>query len=822
MIRRPQRLAKILALGAALTWMGGATLRAPAQPPAQSAGQQPVATAPGVIKAQANLVLVDVVATDHKGSYIEDLTQQDFKVYEDGKEQTVTSFSRGENAAGPQAPQQQHYLVLFFDNSTMDVADQARARQAAAQFIDKTASEKRLMAVVDFGGTLQIAQNFTANTDRLKKVVAGVKFSAVNPNDNPEAAQVAALGGVPDLGMAGDFGARNMLLAIRDLAKRLQSVPGRKTVILFSSGFPLTPEHESEMTAAVDACNRANVAIYPLDVRGLMTTMPSGPATSPQIGTPPGAPQNPLGPAANAGESLFPHYKDLFALLLDPQRGGGGGGGGGGGVGGGGGGGGRGGGGGGVGGGGGGTGGGGTGGGGRGGSGGGGTGSGGGGGRGGSGGGTGAGGGRGGGGTTGGGGARGGGGGPANNGIYGSAYNPMYQPRQIMPVIPESATTNQQVLYALAAGTGGFPIFNSNDFLAGLDKIAKELNEYYVLGYVPPEKNPEGACHTIKVKSERKGVELRSRTGYCDVRSSDLLASKPEGKALEAIATGPQKGNVDISVRSPYFYEGPSVARVNLAVELPGEALNFEKEKGQYHSDVNVLGLVTREDGSVAARFSDKVPVEVDKKGMKEYAKGSFSYQNTFEVAPGKYTLKLVLGPGGDNIAKYEAPLVIDPYNGKQFDLSAVVLSNQITPVSQLSTSLDAALMEGKTPLVVRGSEDGKAIDFQLSPSPTNRFERDGHVALYVEVYEPAMLGAGNDARIGIQYSVVDRKTNQSAFRSNTILVNQFAQAGNPVIPVGTLLPLDKLQAGDYRLEVNALDSEGHHSPVRSTDFSLN
>jgi VWFA-related protein len=814
----PQRLLKMLTLAAALAWLGVATLRAPAQQPPPSAGQQPVATAPGVIQAHANLVLVDVVATDHKGNYIEDLAQKDFTVYEDGKEQTVSSFSRGESGGAPQGPAQQHYLVLFFDDSTMDVGDQARARQAAAQFIDKTASEKRLMAVADFGGTLRIAQNFTANTERLKKVVAGVKFSAVNPNDNPDAAQVAALGGIPDLGLAGDFGARNMLLAIRDLARRLQGVPGRKTVILFSSGFPLTPEHQSEMTAAVDACNRANVAIYPLDVRGLMTTVPGGPSTTPQIGAPPGAPQNPLGPAASAGESLFPHYKDLFALLLAPQRGGGGGGGTTGGGGGG-----RGGGGGSVGGGGG-T----TGGGGRGGSGGTGTG---GGGRGGSGGtgtgggrgGTGTGGGRGGSGGTTGGGTRGGPGGGVNNSIYGNPYNnPLYQPRQIIPVIPESATTNQQVLYALAAGTGGFPIFNSNDFLAGLDKIAKELNEYYILGYVPPAKNPDGACHTIKVKTERKGVDVRSRTGYCDVRSSDLLASKPEGKALEAIASGPQKGNVDVSVRSPYFYEGPNVARVNLAVEIPGEALSFEKEKGQFHSEVNVLGLVTREDGSVVARFSDRVPVEVDKKGMKEYAKGSFSYQNTFEVAPGKYALKLVLGPGGDNIAKYEAPLVIEPYNGKQFDLSAVVLSNRITPVSELSTSLDAALMEDKTPLVVRGSSDGKPIDFQLSPSPTNRFERDGRVALYVEVYEPALLGAGNNARIGIQYSVVDRKTNQPAFRSSTIVVNEFAQAGNPVIPVGTLLPLDKLQTGDYRLEVSALDSEGHRSPVRSTDFVLN
>src|SRR5207302_9208373 len=90
-----------------------------------------------------------------------------------------------------------------------------------------------------------------------------------------------------------------------------QSVPGRKTVILFSSGFALTPERQSELTATVNACNRANVAIYPLDVRGL-------------VATPPGASLD--GPS-------FPHDNGLLAFLfapdaLLPQRPGGGGGGG--------------------------------------------------------------------------------------------------------------------------------------------------------------------------------------------------------------------------------------------------------------------------------------------------------------------------------------------------------------------------------------------------------------------------------------------------------------------------------------------------------------
>ncbi len=59
-----------------------------------------------------------------------------------------------------------------------------------------------------------------------------------------------------------------MILALRSLAKNLADVPGRKTLILLTSGFPVTDEQRYEVTATIDACNKSNVAIYPIDVRG--------------------------------------------------------------------------------------------------------------------------------------------------------------------------------------------------------------------------------------------------------------------------------------------------------------------------------------------------------------------------------------------------------------------------------------------------------------------------------------------------------------------------------------------------------------------------
>src|SRR2546426_679311 len=91
---------------------------------------------------------------------------------------------------------QRHYMILFFDNSTMAFGDQAHAREAAGKFIDANAGPDRLMAIVDFGGTLRITQNFTANADRLKRAAGAVKNSSVDPNAPPPT-EVAATGVPP-------------------------------------------------------------------------------------------------------------------------------------------------------------------------------------------------------------------------------------------------------------------------------------------------------------------------------------------------------------------------------------------------------------------------------------------------------------------------------------------------------------------------------------------------------------------------------------------------------------------------------------------------
>jgi len=758
------RVLLILALVSVALW----SVSWPGSAFGQQAGNEAANGVP-VIHAETRLVLVDTVVTDKKGVYIRDLEAKDFKVWEDNKEQPITTFSFEDAAASPSNTHKQ-YLVLFFDNSTMDTGDQVRARDAAAKFIDANAGPNRLIAIVDFGGTVRIAQNFTADADKLKKVVAGVKASAVSPNAPVE---VASLGMPPLSNAEADFGARSVLLALRSLAKNLATVPGRKSLVMLTSGFALTPEYQSELTAVIDQCNKANVAVYPIDVRGLVVT--GLPASHSLLTPPEGAGSGNL---VQATLRYFGNQNPISLLFhpayFDPQRGGSPGGGspgGGGGrpgggtpVGGGGGGG--------------------------------------------KPGGSSPGGGKPGGGSPGGG--KPGGSRPASSTPVYSNYNPYNQPRQIVPQFPESASTNQQLLYELAEGTGGFVIVNTNDLLGGLDRIAKDQSQYYVLGYKPPD-SPEGSCHTLKVKVERGGTTVRSRSGYCKVRPLDLLAGSPVEKDLESRATGQVAGNIAATMEAPFFYTSANTARVDLAISIPPSALKFDKEKGKEHAAMNVLGIASAADGTIAARFSDTVDLDFDgKKELQEFQKQAYRYENQFDIASGHYTLKIVFSSGNEGFGKLEMPLAIDSYNGKQFSLSGLALSNEIHRVSDMAESLDAQLLADRTPLVVQGME--------VTPSGTNHFKKTDLAAVYAEVYEPLLLGP-NPPQVGAEMIVTDRKTGEK--KADVGVRSPPSQTNSLVVPLGIKLPVATLAPGSYRVEVRALDSAGNSSSLRTADFEV-
>ena len=291
-----------------------------------------------------------------------------------------------------------------------------------------------------------------------------------------------------------------------------------------------------------------------------------------------------------------------------------------------------------------------------------------------------------------------------------------------------------------------------------------------------------------------------------------MLAGKPEAQTLEAELASTQAGAAKMSAEASYFYTGADQALVNVALDLPAEAFTFEKEKKEYHCDVNILGIAYRPDGGVAARFSDTRALKFDKNDYKQFQKGNFNYRSGFEIAPGQYNLKIAVSTGANSFAKQQIPLTVRAYNGHEFSVSGVVLSDQIQPVSQAAASMDEALLQDQKTFVAQG--------FQIEPSSDNSFKAGKQLALYVEVYEPQMLAATAPI-VELRYEVIDRKTNESV-ASLTAPLKQFAKAGNPVIPVGIPLKTDQMKPGENELELVAHDSLGNRSPEERTSFVLN
>ena len=99
-----------------------------------------------IIRSEVRQVLVDTVVTDKKGAYATDMKVGDFKLLEDGKEQTITSVIRqADNGRGSA-----EYVVLLFDRMSFD--DLRQARDAAKIVSKSVIGPRRFIAAATYEG----------------------------------------------------------------------------------------------------------------------------------------------------------------------------------------------------------------------------------------------------------------------------------------------------------------------------------------------------------------------------------------------------------------------------------------------------------------------------------------------------------------------------------------------------------------------------------------------------------------------------------------------------------------------------------------------
>jgi len=261
------------------------------------------------IHATSELVLVNVVARDKKGNLVRDLKQQDFTVLEDGQKQQVASFdfenidelalaqqtmatATGTSGPAPASvaaePQERaadardrRLILLFFDFSAMDPELIDRAVDAAKKYVNTKMHSADLIAIVSLSTNMRLDLDFTDDKTKILSTLSAYNSSSGQGFDNGATGSAEGSAETGGSFTANDtdyntFSADRKLLALQSIIQSVGKLSQKKSLIYFSNGISQSGvDNQSALRAATAAAVKANVAIYPLDVRGLQA-LPAG------------------------------------------------------------------------------------------------------------------------------------------------------------------------------------------------------------------------------------------------------------------------------------------------------------------------------------------------------------------------------------------------------------------------------------------------------------------------------------------------------------------------------------------------------------------
>jgi VWFA-related protein len=277
-----------------------------------------------VVRVKSNLVNIDVIVKDKKGKYIADLKAEDFTIVENGVAQKIEFFdaplSRTEAKittaanAGTTTPTPpaaaRNYVALAIDSQTTDITNLRQVREGTLKYIREQITDEDVVALLTVTNGLQMLQPFTQDKAKLVSALENLTVNSTSKsfeqkdiaeNINARREELASAGPAGDIVTtgAGSEAARLMiaarvlqqfirlrtalslqqsrpiLAALAAICEGLRTIPGKKTLVLFSQGFVTPAVLDWQVQSTIDIANRANVAIYIIDSAGLRGNAPA-------------------------------------------------------------------------------------------------------------------------------------------------------------------------------------------------------------------------------------------------------------------------------------------------------------------------------------------------------------------------------------------------------------------------------------------------------------------------------------------------------------------------------------------------------------------
>jgi VWFA-related protein len=193
----------------------------------------------GTKKINVNLVRLYVTVRDKHGAVVPNLEQKDFHVFEDGKEQKISFFSKDMNDPIT--------LAMMVDTSGSEQDLLSAEKETASRFLRDILKKDDLATVISFDTTVNMLADFTDDQDTLQRAIDKAEINApvaLGPSSTPLPGTVL-------------YDAINQVCA-----DKLPTETGRKALIILTDA-----EDEgstSTLKSAIYAAQQANAVIHVL------------------------------------------------------------------------------------------------------------------------------------------------------------------------------------------------------------------------------------------------------------------------------------------------------------------------------------------------------------------------------------------------------------------------------------------------------------------------------------------------------------------------------------------------------------------------------
>lgn len=303
---------RLLAMGLAVGLGGVAHAQTPASGTAPAEQDAPL-----TLHLSTRLTVVDVTVVDSRGQPVRGLAKDLFTIEEDGKPQPIRSFQEYTANSVPLSralpklpphiytnlqptPTTSAVNVLLLDSLNTAVQDQVYVKQETVRFLKNMPKGTRI-AIFGLSTQLRILQGFTQDPELLLAAINSKKNRAMpSPfSDSDVGDTIDSMNEISDAGTAtslqqfetdstsfqADRRNRMTLEALDQIAAYLSGVKGRKNLIWFTGGIPLQlfpsggtndlasmTDYTKDVRRTTDLLTNAQVAVYPVDARGLMSS----------------------------------------------------------------------------------------------------------------------------------------------------------------------------------------------------------------------------------------------------------------------------------------------------------------------------------------------------------------------------------------------------------------------------------------------------------------------------------------------------------------------------------------------------------------------